>query len=292
MPRRIKAKQMTFSRRISIMMSLITGLCTIMAFGQKANSSPSATDVMLGEILQPAGVKFGKETLSIAAASDLIYCLEELNTAFQKAHPAVDLKVSTGSSGNFFAQIQNGAPFDVFLSADLKYPKELIKAGLADSSSLTLYAIGRLVLWTVKPDIEVARGLQILRDAKVKKLAIANPAHAPYGRAAQAALEHYKMWQALQEKIVLGENIAQTAQFVQTGNVEAGIVALSLVVSPKLTNVGKFYEIPEASYPRLEQAAVLTKRGKENPLARTYLKFIRSEKARTIFDRYGFRLPE
>jgi molybdate transport system substrate-binding protein len=232
------------------------------------------------------------ETLSIAAASDLIYCLEDLNSAFQKAHPKVAIKTSTGSSGNFFAQIQNGAPFDLFLSADLKYPKELIKAGLADSSSLTLYAIGRIVLWTVKPNIDLTHGLQILRDAKVKKLAIANPEHAPYGRAAKAALEHYKMWPAIQEKIVLGENIAQTAQFVQTGNVEAGIVALSLVASPKLTNVGKFYEIPEASYPRLEQAAVLTKRGKENPVAGAYLQFIRSEQARTIFDRYGFRLPE
>jgi molybdate transport system substrate-binding protein len=204
----------------------------------------------------------------------------------------VSIKASIGSSGNFFAQIQNGAPFDVFLSADLKYPKELIKAGLADSSSLTLYAIGRLVLWTIKPDIDLMHGLQVLRDAKVKKLAIANPEHAPYGRAAKAALEHDKMWPAVQKKIVLGENIAQTAQFVQTGNVEAGIVALSLVMSPKLAHVGKFYEIPEASYPRLEQAAVLTKHGQENPLAKTYLQFIRSEKARTIFDRYGFRLLE
>jgi len=256
---------MNLIRRLSVGVSLITCLC--------ANAQ-------------------NPKTLAVAAASDLVYCLEELNAAFQKAHPAVDLKVSIGSSGNFFAQIQNGAPFDVFLSADLKYPKELIKAGLADSSSLLLYAIGRLVLWTVKPDIDVTRGLQILRDVKIKKLAIANPEHAPYGLAAQAALEHYKMWPLIRGKTVLGENIAQTAQFVQTGNVDAGIVALALVVSPKLTNVGKFFEIPETSYPRLEQAAVLTKRGKENPPAKTYLEFLRSEAARAIFDRYGFRLPK
>lgn len=232
------------------------------------------------------------ETISIAAASDLVHCLEELNAAFKQAHPQGDLKASIGSSGNFFAQIQNGAPFDVFLSADVQYPQALIKAGLADSSSMAIYAIGRIVLWTVKPDLEVSRGLQILRDTKVQKFAIANPEHAPYGRAAKAALEHYKLWQPLQAKIVLGDNIAQTAQFVQTGNVDAGIVALSFVVSPKLANTGKFYEIPEDAYARLEQAAVLTKHGTNNPLAETYLAFIRSAEARTIFNRYGFRLPK
>jgi molybdate transport system substrate-binding protein len=233
-----------------------------------------------------------KATLSLAAASDLIYCLEELNAEFQKAHSNIALKTSIGSSGNFFAQIQNGAPFDLFLSADVKYPQALIKAGLADSSSLTLYAIGRIVLWTIKPDLNVARGLEILRDARVKKLALANPAHAPYGRAAQAALEHHKMWNALQQKIVLGENIAQTVQFVETGNVDAGIVALALVLSPKLKNTGKYFEIPEASYPLMEQAAVLTNKGKNNPAAQAYLQFLRSDKARGIFDRYGFRLPK
>lgn len=231
------------------------------------------------------------ETLTIAAAADLIYCLEELNVAFQKAYPAAALKVSTGSSGNFFAQIQNGAPFDVFLSADMKYPHELVKAGLADSSSLTLYAIGRIVLWSRRADLDVTRGLEILRDEKIVKVAIANPAHAPYGRAAQAALEHFQLWQAIQPKLVLGENIAQTAQFVQTGNVDAGIVALALVMSPKLKNAGTYYVIPETSFPRLEQAAVLTKQGIKNPVANRYLEFLRSEPARAIFNRYGFRLP-
>lgn len=232
------------------------------------------------------------ETLSIAAASDLVYCLEELNTTFQHSRPMVDLKVSTGSSGNFFAQIQQGAPFDIFLSADMKYPKELIKAGLADSSRLTLYAIGYIVLWSMRLDIEVARGLEILRDENITKVAIANPAHAPYGRAAKAALEHFKLWDQIQPKLVLGENIAQTAQFIQTGNVDAGIVALSLVVSPKLKNAGRYYLIPEASFPRLEQGAVLTKRGIKNPAAKHYLEFLRSAQAREIFNRYGFRLPK
>jgi molybdate transport system substrate-binding protein len=230
--------------------------------------------------------------LSIAAASDLVYCLEELNTEFQKSHPATALRISTGSSGNFFAQIQNGAPFDIFLSADMKYPQELIKASLADSSSLTLYAIGYIVLWSMRSDIEVARGVEILRDEKIKKVAIANPAHAPYGRAAKAALEHFQLWETIQPKLVLGENIAQTAQFIQTGNVDAGIVALSLVLSPKLKNTGSYYLIPEASFPRLEQGAVLTKKGIKNPAAKRYLEFLRSQPARETFNRYGFRLPK
>jgi len=246
---------------------------------------------LLGAIASQARAQKG-ETLIIAAAADLVYCLEEVNAEFQKAHPEVVLKVSTGASGNLFAQIQNGAPFDVFMSADMKYPKELIKAGLADSSSLTLYAIGHIVLWSMNPAIAVGRGLEILREAQIKRIAIANPEHAPYGRAAKAALEHYKIWEAVQSKIVLGENVVQTAQFVQTGNVEAGIVALSLVRSPKLSNAGKFYEIPEDSHPRLEQGAVLTKTGKDKPAAHLYLDFIRSDRARATFNRYGFRLPQ
>lgn len=231
-------------------------------------------------------------TLSLAAASDLVYCLEELNAEFQKAHPNVTLQAAIGSSGNFFAQIKTGAPFDVFLSADVSYPRELIKAGLADSSSLTLYAIGRIVLWTTRPELEVTKGLPILLEARVRKFAIANPAHAPYGKAAQSALEHYNLWRAVQTKIVFGENIAQAAQFIATGNADAGIVALALVLSPKLKPVGSFFEIPEADYPRLEQAVILTNKGKANPAAHAYLHFLQSEKARAIFDRYGFRLPK
>jgi molybdate transport system substrate-binding protein len=232
------------------------------------------------------------DILTIAAAADLIYCLEAVNAEFQQAHPEVTVKVSTGASGNLFAQIQNGAPFDIFMSADMNYPRELIKAGLADSSSLTMYAIGHLVLWSLNPAVEVGRGLEVLREARVKKIALANPEHAPYGRAAKAALVHEKLWESIQTKIVLGENIAQTAQFVQTGNADAGLVALSLALSPKLNNAGRFYEIPASSYPPLEQGAVLTKAGKNKPAAQAYLQFIRSDRTRAVFSRFGFRLPQ
>jgi len=230
-------------------------------------------------------------TVSIAAASDLVFCLEELNREFTNAHPAVTVKTSTGSSGNFFAQIQNGAPFDVFLSADMNYPKELIKAGAAEESSLFQYAVGRIVLWTVKTNLSIANGLLALRDPSVKRIAIANPEHAPYGRAARSAIQHVGLWEAVQPRLVFGENISQTAQFVQTGNADAGIVALSLVLAPKLKNTGRWVEVPPNSYPPLEQGAVLTGRGKDNPAARDYLKFLQSGQAREIFDRYGFRLP-
>jgi len=231
------------------------------------------------------------ETVAIAAASDLVFCLEELNRQFTNSHPDVALKTSTGSSGNFFAQIKNGAPFDLFLSADMNYPKELIKAGAAEESSLFQYAVGRLALWTANTNLALTNGLLALREPVFKRVAIANPEHAPYGRAAREALRHAGLWDGLQSRLVLGDNISQAAQFVQSGNADAGIVALSLVLSPKLTNVGRWVEVPPNTYPPLEQGAVLTRRGKDNSSARGYLKFLQSAQAREIFDRYGFRLP-
>lgn len=234
------------------------------------------------------------ETVAIAAASDLVFCLEDLNRQYTNLHPGVALKTSTGSSGNFYAQIRNGAPFDLFLSADLSYPKELIKAGAAEESSLFQYAVGRLALWTVNTNLAGAltNGLRALRGPEFKRVAIANPEHAPYGRAAREALRHAGLWDAVQPRLVLGENISQTAQFVQTGNADAGIVALSLALSPRLTNVGRWVEVPSHTYAPLEQGAVLTRRGKDNGAARSYLKFLQSRAAREIFDRYGFRRAE
>jgi len=232
------------------------------------------------------------QTLLVCAASDLTYCLEELNAAFQKAHPEITVKATLGASGNLLAQIQNGAPYDVFLSADIQYPKALIDAKAAEADSLTPYATGHLVVWTTTPGIDVKGGAGSLTADAIQKIAIANPEHAPYGRAAKAALEHLGLWEKLREKIVLGENIAQTAQFVETGNAQAGIVALSLVLSPKLANRGSYAAIPLDSYPALEQGAVITKKGGANPAAKTYLEFLKSPEARAIFDRYGFLLPE
>lgn len=229
--------------------------------------------------------------VAIAAASDLVFCLDALHAEYRRQSPDTRLQVSTGSSGNFFAQISQGAPFDVFLSADLRYPRELVAAGAAESGSLTLYAVGRLVLWTTRTGLDPADLATLVRDARVRRFAIANPAHAPYGRAAREVLEKSGVWVAVQPRLVLGENIAQAAQFVQTGNADAGLVALSLVLAPNLRHVGRWAEIPAAQHAPLEQGAVLTTRGAGNPAARAYLEFLRTPPAREVFDRYGFRLP-
>lgn len=230
--------------------------------------------------------------LSIAAASDLVFCLEDLHRAFAKVHPDITLRATTGASGNIFAQINNGAPFDVYLSADMRYPRELIKAGLADEGSLTLYAIGHLVVWTASDEIDISEGVRSLTRGSVHKVAIANPEHAPYGRAARAALEYFNLWDVLKGKLVFGENIAQTAQFVETGNADAGVVALSIVLAPNLKWKGRWIAVPEHAYPPLEQGAVITKAGTTNPASAAYIEFLASREARRIFDRFGFRLPE
>lgn len=231
------------------------------------------------------------ETVAVAAASDLVFCLEALRTEFARTEPAVAVRLTTGSSGNFFAQIRHGAPFDVFLSADVRYPRELVAAGAADGRSLALYAIGRIVLWTNRADLNPADPAALVRHPAVKKFAIANPQHAPYGQAAREALLALGVWTEVQPRLVLGENIAQTAQFVQTGNAEAGIVALSLVLAPALQGLGRWQELPESLYRPLEQALVLTVAGTRNPAAVRFAAFLRSPAARAVFERYGFRLP-
>lgn len=230
-------------------------------------------------------------TITIAAASDLALCLDDLNSVFNAVHPGVVCKVSIGSSGNFFNQIQHDAPFDVFLSADKNYPQKLIQAGKAEAATLTTYAVGRLVLWTMHTNLDIGAGLAVLTNAAVRKIAIANPDLAPYGRAARAVLQNAGLWDSLQPKIVQGENIAQTAQFVRTANADAGFVALSFVSAPQMHGVGVWWLVPETMHPRLEQAAVLTTQGAANPAAREYLDFLRSPAARAVFDRFGFRLP-
>jgi molybdate transport system substrate-binding protein len=233
-----------------------------------------------------------KESVSIAAAADLQYCLVDLNKAFAEENPGLDLKVSTGSSGNFSTQIKNGAPFDVFLSADSFYPDDLVKSGNADLSTRLTYAYGKIALWTKHPErIDVQAGLDILKQEQViHRIAIANPDHAPYGRAAKAALEKAGLWESVQDRLVFGENIAQTAQFVDSENADVGIVALSLILSPALKGTGAYSEIDPSLYPPLQQVAICTKQGSANAAARNYVRFLNSSKARTIFDRYGFTL--
>jgi molybdate transport system substrate-binding protein len=230
--------------------------------------------------------------LLVAAASDLGYCIDELVGAYRKTAPEVEPKVSLGASGNFFAQIRNGAPFAVFLSADMDYPRQLARLGAADGTTLIPYAIGRIALWSLDPEIDPARGLPALvGDARVKRLAIANPVTAPYGRAARAALERDGLWGKVQTKLVIGENIAQTAQFVQTGNAQAGIVSLATLQSTRLKGVGRYALVPSNGLPVIEQGAIVTKAGAGDPHAAGFVRFLASPPARAILARNGFSLP-
>ncbi|MFC0135798.1 molybdate ABC transporter substrate-binding protein [Massilia eurypsychrophila] len=231
------------------------------------------------------------ETLLVAAASDLSYCIDELGAAFSKAVPQAQLKVSTGASGNFFAQIRHGAPFEVFLSADMDYPAQLARDGAAVAATLTPYAVGRIVLWTLDARFDVQQGMRVFDDARLTRVALANPAVAPYGRAAKAALEAAGKWPALQPKLVIGENIAQAVQFVQTGNAQIGIVSLASVVSPRLKGLGSYYLLPEAGMAPIVQGAVVTAQGRNNPLATRFVQFLSTPGARAILQRHGFGMP-
>jgi molybdate transport system substrate-binding protein len=230
------------------------------------------------------------QTIRIAAAADLQYVLTDLSAQYEK-QTGVKLAITYGSSGSFFAQIQNGAPFDLFLSADLDYPKKLIDAGFADSNSLQIYATGRLVLWLPSDSpLDPAAGLKMLLDPRIQKIAIANAEHAPYGRAAVVALQNAGLYDQLKPKLVFGENISQAAQFVQSGSAQAGLIALSLALSPAM-NSGKRWIIPPDRYPPVDQAVVLLKSSPNKQAAISFLAFVNSPKGRTAFERYGYSTP-
>ena len=235
-----------------------------------------------------AGACFAQE-LTIAAASDLQSALPEVIAVFEK-ETGKTVRVTFGSSGNFFAQIQNGAPFDLFFSADVNYPQRLEAAGLTKKDSLYVYATGKIVVWAPKDsklDLE-RRGLDALRDPAVKRIAIANPAHGPYGRAARAALEKAGVWEAVKDKIVMGENISQAMQFVESGNAQIGIIALSLALSPRMAPKGHYWVVPQELYPTLEQAAVVLKSAKSSAIAEDFLTYLKGSKGREIMKRFGF----
>ena len=223
---------------------------------------------------------------------DLRFALDELGSHFRAAHPGVDLAVTSGSSGNFFAQIQNGAPFDVFLSADVDYPKRLIAAGLANRDSLFLYGVGRIVVWVPagSPLDPAALGIRVLEAASVRHVAIANPRHAPYGRAAEAALRSLGVYDQISPKLVSAENVAQAFEFV-VGAAEAGIVALSLALAPAARGRGRYWEIPETAYPKIEQGGVILARAPSGPAAQ-FRAFLLSAEARRILRQYGFSAPQ
>jgi molybdate transport system substrate-binding protein len=230
--------------------------------------------------------------ITVAAASDLTFAFQEIARMFQ-IDTGTAVKLSFGSSGNFFSQIQNGAPFDLFFSADISYPQKLEEQGLTVPGTLYMYGMGKIVLWAPNDSrFEVSRGLPVLLDPKVRKIAIANPEHAPYGRAAVAAMQHEKVYEAVKDKLVFGENISQAAQFVESGNADAGIIALSLALAPAMRDKGKYFEISISSYPPLMQAAVIPKSSQQKQAAREFLEYLKKQEIVDLMRRYGFATPE
>ena len=231
------------------------------------------------------------DDIAVAAASDLQFAIKELIVEYEK-QTGHHVKLSLGSSGNFYAQVQQGAPFDLYFSADIGYPKKLEEAGLTVPGSLYRYAVGRVVLWAPKQSpVEVSKGLTVLRDAAVRKIAIANPKHAPYGRAAVAAMEQSQVYAEVKDRLVLGENISQAAQFIESGACDVGIIALSLAMAPVMKSAGSYWLIPAEAHPPLEQGAVIMKQSKQQDAARHFLHFMQSPQGQEVMTRYGFTLP-
>jgi molybdate transport system substrate-binding protein len=248
----------------------------------------------LAALLAPgAAAAAPRGRLSVAAAANVKLAMDELAKGFAAERPGVDVAVTTGASGTFFAQIQSGAPFDVFFSADRDYPKKIAEAGLAAAEGEVVYAIGKLVVWAPRdsPAELERRGLAALADPRVKQIAIANPALAPYGRAALAALEAAGLLDAARPKLVLGQNVSQAAQFAQSGGADAAFIPLSLAFSPELS-AGKVLPVPPGSYPALEQSAVVLRSAKDPALAKAFVAFVTGAKGRAILARYGYALPE
>lgn len=231
------------------------------------------------------------ETLNVAVAANLQYAFDDVAAAFKK-DTGIEIKPIYGASGKFATQIMNGAPFDVFLSADMEFPDKLYKAGFAESAPKP-YAYGTLVLWTTKSNLDLKNWPQQLASPSVGKIAVANPKAAPYGREAMRALAHYKLDKTVEPKLVYGESISQATQFIQTQAADVGFTAKSVVISPELKNQGRWVEVPKAAYQPIAQGAVVLKQSEKNApeAAKKFYNYLYSAKTRAIFEKFGYQLP-
>lgn len=231
-------------------------------------------------------------TVRVAAASDLKFALDEAVARMAKRGAPIDVQITYGSSGNMHAQLRQRAPYDVFLSADVDYPRDLVSRGIGAERDLFTYAVGRIVLWVANgSSLTIEReGLRALGQAR--RVAIANPRHAPYGRAAEAAIRGAGMWELLRPRLVLGENIAQTAQFVQSGAADAAIIAKSLAVAPAMRGSGRFAEIPASAYPPIRQGGLILPWAVSRGAAEHLRDYLTGDEGRQLLASYGFGLPE
>ncbi|MCP3667724.1 MAG: molybdate ABC transporter substrate-binding protein [Gammaproteobacteria bacterium] len=226
------------------------------------------------------------EEIHIAVASNFTDTLKKISSRFE-ANTGNKVTLVFGSTGRHYAQIKNGAPFELFFAADTRRPRLLDEEGIALPSSRFTYAIGKVVLWSPQPGL-VDKAGQILDSDKFRYLAVANPKLAPYGRAAQQVLEGRELWTILRSRMVRGENIGQTFQFVKSGNAELGFIALSQIKRPNKAIEGSLWVVPESLYEPIEQQAVLLK---ENDVARNFLDFIKSNEALEIIHGFGYGTP-
>jgi|SRR5208282_4389425 len=231
------------------------------------------------------------QEITVAAAADMSATLPQLVDAYTKKTGRT-VKLSFGASGNLTNQIRNGAPFDIFFSADEEYPRQLVSEGLASKDTLYRYAVGRLVLWIPGDSpLDLQKlGIEALLDPSVKKISMANPAHAPYGRAAEGALRHFGIYDQVSSCLVLGENVSQAAQFVESGNAQAGLIALSHALAPAMKDKGRYWTVPLDAYPTLNQAAVVLSKSKQQEAAREFLEFVRTPEAASLLAKFGFSL--
>jgi molybdate transport system substrate-binding protein len=240
------------------------------------------------------GATASPASISVAAAADLRFALDDLIAAYADQNPTVEVVPAYGSSGNFFAQIANGAPFDIYFSADIDYPRRLEAAGLAAAGSTHPYAVGRIVLWVRNDspiDVE-ALGMDALVHPAARRISIANPEHAPYGRAGVAAIRAAGLDQRVEGRLALGENVSQAAQFVQSGAAEIGVIALSLALAPTLRDEGRAYLVPDHLHPPIEQGAVILERAAHRSESERFLEYVLGPTGREVLEAYGFVVPE
>jgi len=230
------------------------------------------------------------ETLTVAVAPNIKYAFDDLQAEFKK-ETGIDISPVFSSSGKIAAQVRHGAPFDVFMSADMGFPETLYKDGYA-AEPPRIYAYGALVLWTMK-DLDMGKGVELLKDGTVEKVAVANPRVAPYGREAIKVLKYYRLHEAVEPKLVYGEDVSQTSLYIASRSADIGLTAKSVVVSPEMKGKGKWIEIKKDSYDPIAQGVVILKHGRETSAvaAQRFHDFLFSPKARAIFERYGYTLP-
>jgi molybdate transport system substrate-binding protein len=261
------------------------------------NRALVALFVLLVATVTACGAREGdsaKRRITVAAASDLQFALDDVVTEFRVAHPEIDVRVVYGSSGNFHAQLVNRAPFDLYFSADIDYPRRLADLGLAIDDDVFAYAVGRIVVWVpaASPLDLDALGVAAVADPAVRRLAIANPEHAPYGRAAIAALESLGLAESVRARLVLGENISQAAQFVESGAADAGIIALSLALAPRMRDAGRFVDVPLDAYPTMLQGGMIPTWSRDVDAAKALRDFTLGARGREVMARYGFLRPD